>query len=161
MTVSVPRRPALQPVHGRSRFVRSKPFFFLSWQFPFDFMVGTSSKHRHSTKDKRDIPMDQEDIERILDDMRAKPESAMEAAFIFGIRVAEALNGIGISRTSPHETFSLLVRIASGTETLVSSGAEIRGRSPNAPEDIEEIRHDNQRFEQAIAHLLVSRNRSE
>ena len=82
------------------------------------------------------------------------PRAALRAAFLLGEHVAEAANGIGVGTTPADKVISLLIGIASGKETLVPSGAELRAKAPDTP-GLESIRDANQKAEHVAAHLIL------
>jgi len=99
--------------------------------------------------------MDQNELDRILGMMKEDMAATVRAAVIFGVRVAESANELGVGTTPSNKVADIVAAVANGKETLIPSGAEIRQKFPDAPADIEDIRTDNQKTDQVIARLFA------
>ena len=94
--------------------------------------------------------------------MNGEPADWVWASFLFGVSVAEKVNGIGFGKTPADEMEQLLIGIAYRGETLLPSGAEFRQAAkqkglPTDGVDIEGIRRDNQQVTETIARIILER----
>ena len=89
-------------------------------------------------------------------DLTQKERDVAKAAYHMGYKSANHIHGRDLS-SLVENAVDLLIQISQGETTLTGTGAELRLRHTNCPEDIEAILQANAPLEQAIAKAVLGR----